>query len=543
MTDLSGDCFVTLQTIVPGSEHITASVVGEGAGSSDGDLTLTVTGDWNVGLGNGAFVTVTTTATDVVVDNNGTTTSAPIADVSSLNVSASGNSMGSNFTLHDIQSNFTKPITVTGGNGNDDYMLGAGFGQVTLHGDAPDKLDFSSDTTDTVMHPSDGTFSAGASDLTVDGTAPSSIDLFIADAASLISDVNSALAKISQVVDTVDSANAALSSVLPFLGASGTPSLDRLTNLISSFSAAVTAVQAKLATISTSSVSLGTVITKITSALGTLSATNALGTFTVSTRYSTSSTGVFVYLTLDQTQPDATTCLTSPTNGCLVTSIPLDLGPTLTGLGISLDADAMTPGAQAPMFSVAATLGGHLGIGFDSSSPSSGVFIDPTGQIGLGVAASLSSATVTINLGLLQASASLNGLGPLTGTASLALPGGSTPIALSSFSADDVTPSFNAQLAHSLFTIDLSVAPGVQVGGTDLSAVSAHVKLLVSVGDSTDFVDHPNTVSLFGDNGQTPAIHVEAHTSLGGGSNLLDSLDPSSAVVRQRRSRTRSSGC
>ena len=406
-------------------------------------------------------------------------------------------------------------------------MLGSGFGQVTLHGDAPDKLDFFRH--DRHRHdPSDGTFNAGASALTVDGTAPSSIDLLVADAASLISDVNSALAKIKQVVDTVDSANAALSSILPFLGASGTPSLDRLTNLISSFNGLVTAVQAKLATIPSSSVSLGTVITKITSALGTLSATNALGTFTVGTRYSTSSTGVFVYLTLDQTQPNATACLTSPTNGCLVTSVPLDLGPTLTGLGISLDADSTMPGAQAPTFSVAATLGGHLGVGFDSSSPSSGVFIDPTGQIGLGVAASLSSATVTINLGLLQASASLHDLGPLTGTASLALPGGSTPIPLSSFSAADVTPSFSAQLAHSLFTIDLSVAAGVQVSSVDLSNAAAHVKLLVSLGDSTDFVDHPNTVSLFGDNGQTPAIHVEAHTSLGGGSNLLNSLDPSS---------------
>ena len=446
-----------------------------------------------------------------------------------VSVTSDSNMSLSSTTLHydsrDVTLASVESVDLTGGSGNNAFAFSDGFGSATVAtGGGSDTLDFTGLTG--VTHPTDTTFGdAGSDTLTLSSSPPDHIDLSLQTTGpgtnfNEATDLTGVVNTLRDVVKGVDNNTSALSTLLPLLDPSTAPSLDRLVKLTSSFtdlaSAIATSVSSGAINALTSTFTLSQLIGALNGVITGLPSSNPLSGLHFSSAYGRTGSDLVAYLELDMNAPGI---CTSSGPGCVATSIPLNLGTLVSGLGLTLT-DPST--GKPPAVTVGATIGVHVGIGFDPTTQTA--YVDPTGHINLTASISSTALSATVNIGLLQASISSLPIGPLTGTVGLALPGGTTPIAASSFSASDVTPTVNANV-DSLYTLHLSIDPGVKIGGSDLNGVGAD--LLISLGDTTDFVNHPNSVPLFGDGGQPPAIHVEVHTSLGGGSDLLNSLNPS----------------
>ena len=460
---------------------------------------------------------------------SGTLTIDGQGDTDTLSITSDSNMSLSGTTLHvagrDITIQNFESINLTGGAGNNTFAFTDGFGSATVAtGGGSDTLDLTGLTG--VTHPTDTTFcDAGGDTLTISDPAPDHIDLSLKTTGvgknfDEATDLTGVVTTLQNVVKSVGDNTSALSTFLPLLDPNAAPSLDRLVKLTSSFADLATAISTSVSSgaISalTSTFTLSQLVGALNSVITGLPSSNPLSGLHFSSAYGRTGSDLVAYLELDMNAPGSCTS-TGP--GCVATSIPLNLGTLVSGLGLTLT-DPTT--GKPPAVTVGATMGVHLGIGFDPSTTAA--YIDPTGHLNLAASISSSALSATVNIGLLQASISSLPIGPLTGTVGLALPGGSTPIAAGSFSASDVTPTVSANV-DSLYTIHLGIDSGVKIGGSDLHGVGAD--LLISLGDTTDFVNHPSSVPLFGDGGQPPAIHVEVHTSLGGGNDLLNSLNPS----------------
>ncbi len=232
----------------------------------------------------------------------------------------------------------------------------------------------------------------------------------------------------------------------------------------------------ELASKISSSVSSGTVtalgasftLKQLTTALHTAAATltNPLSGLSFSGEYGTTGGHLVVYVALDMSAPGS---CTSSGDGCVFQTVPLNFGTIISGLGLNL-IDPAT--GQAPTLNVAATMAVHFGLGFQPSTPSN-TYVDPTGHVNLAVSVGTSALNATVNLGLLEATISSAAIGPVTGTIGLALPGGTTPLALASFDASDVAATVTANI-DSLYTVTVGVASGVTINnGADVHSVGA----------------------------------------------------------------------
>ncbi|MDX6465891.1 MAG: large repetitive protein, partial [Gaiellaceae bacterium] len=353
---------VTITSSDPGVAQITATVSGA-TGANTATSSVTFTGAWNVTLAGGTSHTVAISSSSsnlsVAIDG-GAAKIAPVSTVTSHTVDGHL-ATHTRFTVTAIAPAISGGITLIGSAGNDSLTLASGVGAVavTTNG-GNDSLDLTGQSG--VTHSSAGSFTDAAGDaLTVTG-AFATLDLrFDSSAApALKSAVTSALNTLQSVVNEVDATSSALSDLLPLLQATAGASADRLTHLVSAFHDLSQAASGAGSTLQTLSTSLGFKLSQLVTALNGvitgLAATNPLRGLTFSSSYGTAPTGVLVFLNATLNDSGCFAPSGPYPQGCLANvDIPLDLGPAISGLGISLDADPATPGDQVPSFTVGAS--------------------------------------------------------------------------------------------------------------------------------------------------------------------------------------------
>ncbi len=482
-----------------------------------GSRSITLTDVENVNLQGGAgdnTFTITDFTGPASLDGQGGSDTADVTRDASFSIGSGAIHAGTQtITLASIEHR-----VVHGGAGDNTFSFTDNFGDATVTtGGGSDTLDFTGLTaSEPVTHPTDTTFGDATGDtLTISNPKPDHIDFTLVSASSLVTKVDQILDKVAAVVSAVDTAGNALSSVLPLLDPSIAGSVDKIVKLVDSFNAMKTKIDTALASLP--AVQLSDIVSALNTALSSTDIPFPLRGLHFATAYESLAGDFLAYITATLTAGNPLSCSTG--TGCLSTQVPLDFGDKLDAIGIALDSDPATPGAQPPVFTARGAIGIDLALGVDITTPGD-PFLKSNGHIDLAFNASITTINATVTLGVLQASISSGSI-TIAGTATLALhdtgaADGIDPLGELGPDAVDVTA---AGTISSPITLTATIAAGVQIGTSDLNLASAQLAICFGA----DCTPNPS-VQLFGPGGETPAVNVTFHTNADGGHDLLNSL-------------------
>ena len=402
------------------------------------------------------------------------------------------------------------------------YFLGEDFGSVTTSGtdagsDTIDLTNLTFATLGTVnVNAAKTVFTAGSNTFTQSGDLADEINVkLLYSTSGIASDLETKLKSgyntLSQLIDSIDSTVHELANALPLIDPNAGSTISKIIGLVDDIKALRDKTNAKIDSLgAATTITLSDVVTELKAAVAELPA--LLSGLQITTDYRGAGT--------TGTTPAASgllqvlIALDLPSASIVAKTIPLSLGSTAAGLGLTLDANTATSAIEPPTFSVNGTLEFHLKIGLPTghSATSTIPFFVPGGNLILTMSASLGATTVRINLPLLEATATTPGIS-FNGNVHLNLvdPGATDdgeieltalgPAAISVTSAGTIT---------SPITITATVRTGITVGATPLASATLTITL------------KPNTI--FGNTSGPVNVDV-AFTSSGGGLNdLLDNF-------------------
>src|SRR5262249_38641922 len=217
------------------------------------------------------------------------------------------------------------PVTLTGGDGNDTYKFGDGFGDVTVveaPGGGIDTLDFTA-VTGSISHPTDLTFVASTGGtVTISGSVPERVDLKLNDPGRFTGGIKSVFDGASAAFQQA-LAQPELSSPLPLLDPSGGSDIAAILGLDDSIAQLAALVDTALS--SSTPASIGDVVASLHS-LGP-SLPQLLPGLAFSSRHSGSNGALLVAIPAAMSQLDPLTCTAGP--GCVRKTVNLNSSSSL----------------------------------------------------------------------------------------------------------------------------------------------------------------------------------------------------------------------
>jgi Ca2+-binding RTX toxin-like protein len=448
----------------------------------------------------------------VVIDPGEDITFSNASAITSLTIN--GTAAADVITINAADQQFTAPITITGSAGNDRYVFGNGFGNVTLSGaDADtDTLDFTNYTAALTLNDTRTSFTSTGGTVT-QPAAPNQaeeIDVSIAALVDLKTKLNEVLDKLEDWVEGATALAHAIQNVLPLLSPDAEGSLDKILKPLDAVAAFVTSAKAAITAASLPKLS------DLITALNAAAYTGLFAGVTFSTNYrgegtqsdpAAASGPLEVFVKINR--PETT----------VAKSIPLNLGSVAESLGISIDANPALAGIQVPTVSVTGKFAALLEIGTTTAAGTPIVFLRPGGFLTLGLTASLPLTGLAIDVSFLHTTVT-------TGSLSLA---GSVNVTLTDLTPTDgrITVSdFTTGPLSSLFTITEPVTPTFTGSATVNVAAGVRVVDTTTVDLVTATFGASVTGGIFGTSTEPAKINV-TFTAAPSATviNLLDSFN------------------
>jgi hypothetical protein len=290
---------------------------------------------------------------------------------------------------------FTGFENLVGGPGKDTYQLGDDFGDLSIASSdsGNDTLDFTS-STGRISYPNASTItSTTGGTLTLSDHRPAHIDVNLPDPTQFTHAVKNAFGKVADTVAATADTAPALTNTLPLLDPASGSSPAQLLDLGNSFLTLAASAGTTLDSLAPSTVSdVVDALTAITPSLPPM-----LSGLVFSSAYSSSDGDLVVYVRATMAQPDAATCESG--SGCVRAPVPISVS------GVTLDTDPSTPGVQAPLLDVGASLGVDFAAGLNLAQGGDAI-VSPDSVIAVGVSMSNPDIRATASDGSTVASVS-----------------------------------------------------------------------------------------------------------------------------------------